>query len=97
MVKEGEAMKCPHCSIIVTKKIGCDWIKCSMCKTEMCWATKGPRWGPKVCLCVYMWACGHVGMCVYMWACVCTCFCESLLYKSLVLDVLCTCITSNYQ
>ena len=20
-----------------------------MCKTEMCWATKGPRWGPKVC------------------------------------------------
>ena len=39
-------MHCPSC--IVTKKIGCDWIYCSVCKTEMCWATKGPRWGPKV-------------------------------------------------
>ena len=48
MVKDGEAMKCPSCHIIVTKKIGCDWIRCSVCKTEMCWATKGPRWGPKV-------------------------------------------------
>lgn len=32
--------------IIVTKVEGCDAIKCSMCKTEICWATKGPRWGP---------------------------------------------------
>ena len=41
-------MNCPQCKVIVTKKIGCDWIRCSVCRTEMCWATKGPRWGPKV-------------------------------------------------
>ena len=49
MVKNGEAMHCPKCKIIVTKKFGSDWIRCTMCKTEMCWATKGPRWGPNVC------------------------------------------------
>jgi RanBP-type and C3HC4-type zinc finger-containing protein 1 len=47
MVKKGEAMHCPNCKVVVTKKVGCDWIRCLMCKTEMCWATKGPRWGPK--------------------------------------------------
>lgn len=48
MVQKGDAMHCPKCKIIVQKKDGCDWIRCSMCKTEICWATKGPRWGPKV-------------------------------------------------
>lgn len=48
LVRNGEAMYCPSCNIIVQKKDGCDWIRCSMCKTEICWATKGPRWGPKV-------------------------------------------------
>ncbi|XP_055892490.1 ranBP-type and C3HC4-type zinc finger-containing protein 1-like [Biomphalaria glabrata] len=47
LVKDGEAMHCPQCSIIVQKKGGCDWIKCSICKLEICWVTKGPRWGPK--------------------------------------------------
>lgn len=28
------------------KLSGCDAITCSMCKTQICWATKGPRWGP---------------------------------------------------
>ncbi|KAJ8303511.1 hypothetical protein KUTeg_019907 [Tegillarca granosa] len=46
MVKEGEAMHCPKCQVIVQKKDGCDWIKCSICKTEICWVTKGFRWGP---------------------------------------------------
>lgn len=32
--------------VIVMKKWGCDWLKCSMCKTEICWVTRGPRWGP---------------------------------------------------
>ena len=41
-------MYCPHCKVIVQKKDGCDWIRCIMCKTEICWATKGPRWGPNV-------------------------------------------------
>ena len=27
---------------------GCDWIRCSGCKKEICWATRGPRWGPGV-------------------------------------------------
>ncbi|XP_038067620.1 ranBP-type and C3HC4-type zinc finger-containing protein 1-like isoform X2 [Patiria miniata] len=46
MISSGEAMKCPQCSIIMVKKEGCDWIMCSMCKLEVCWVTKGPRWGP---------------------------------------------------
>lgn len=31
--------------MIVIEKSGCDWMQCTMCKTEICWATKGPRWG----------------------------------------------------
>jgi len=46
MVRGGEAMHCPQCEIILLKKDGCDWMKCSMCRTEICWATRGPRWGP---------------------------------------------------
>ncbi|CAD5117488.1 DgyrCDS6256 [Dimorphilus gyrociliatus] len=46
LIKTGDAMKCPNCSIVLSKKAGCDWIKCSMCQTEICWATKGRRWGP---------------------------------------------------
>ena len=47
MIKQGEAMKCPKCLVIIQKKLGCDWIRCTVCKTEICWATKGLRWGPK--------------------------------------------------
>lgn len=46
MVKEGQAMHCPKCNIIIQKKMGCDWLRCSMCKLEICWVTRGPRWGP---------------------------------------------------
>ncbi|CAN8024383.1 unnamed protein product [Ixodes persulcatus] len=46
MVKEGQAMHCPQCQVIVMKKWGCDWLKCSVCQMEICWVTKGPRWGP---------------------------------------------------
>ncbi|XP_067904722.1 ranBP-type and C3HC4-type zinc finger-containing protein 1-like isoform X2 [Heterodontus francisci] len=42
----GEAMNCPKCKIVVQKKSGCDWMRCTMCKTEICWVTKGARWGP---------------------------------------------------
>ncbi|XP_038226038.1 ranBP-type and C3HC4-type zinc finger-containing protein 1 isoform X3 [Dermochelys coriacea] len=45
MVQKGEAMYCPTCKIIVQKKDGCDWIRCTVCHTEICWVTKGPRWG----------------------------------------------------
>ncbi|XP_041423645.1 ranBP-type and C3HC4-type zinc finger-containing protein 1 [Xenopus laevis] len=47
LVQTGEAMYCPVCQIIVQKKDGCDWIRCTMCHTEICWVTKGPRWGPQ--------------------------------------------------
>lgn len=46
MVSRGEALPCPTCAVIVMKKWGCDWLRCSICKTEICWVTKGPRWGP---------------------------------------------------
>lgn len=29
------------------KRDGCDFLRCSMCKTEICWATKQSRWGPR--------------------------------------------------
>ncbi|XP_069477913.1 sharpin isoform X2 [Ambystoma mexicanum] len=46
LVQMGEAMHCPLCKIIVQKKDGCDWIRCTVCQTEICWVTKGARWGP---------------------------------------------------
>ncbi|XP_074023810.1 ranBP-type and C3HC4-type zinc finger-containing protein 1-like [Numenius arquata] len=46
LVQLGEAMHCPTCLIVVQKKDGCDWIRCTVCHTEICWVTKGPRWGP---------------------------------------------------
>ncbi|XP_074842529.1 sharpin [Carettochelys insculpta] len=46
LVQTGEAMHCPACRIVVQKKAGCDWIRCTVCQTEICWVTKGPRWGP---------------------------------------------------
>lgn len=33
--------------VIIMKREGCDWLKCSMCRTEICWVTKQARWGPK--------------------------------------------------
>ncbi|XP_072936879.1 uncharacterized protein [Epargyreus clarus] len=46
LIARGEALECPECKAIITKKWGCDWVKCSACKTEICWVTKGRRWGP---------------------------------------------------
>ncbi|XP_050527115.1 uncharacterized protein LOC126897499 isoform X2 [Daktulosphaira vitifoliae] len=47
LVECGEAMECPGCNTIISKQKGCDWLLCTVCSTEICWATKGPRWGPK--------------------------------------------------
>jgi len=47
MLANGDAMHCPKCNVIITKKSGCDWMMCTMCRTEICWVTKGPRWGPQ--------------------------------------------------
>ncbi|XP_042318190.1 sharpin isoform X2 [Sceloporus undulatus] len=46
LVQLGKAMHCPVCRIVVQKKGGCDWLRCPVCQTEICWVTKGPRWGP---------------------------------------------------
>ncbi|GIX76692.1 ranBP-type and C3HC4-type zinc finger-containing protein 1 [Caerostris darwini] len=46
MIESGKALKCPKCDVVLMKKWGCDWLKCSVCLTEICWITKGPRWGP---------------------------------------------------
>lgn len=48
LVQSGEAMHCPQCGIIVQKRDGCDWLRCTVCHTEICWVTRGPRWGPRV-------------------------------------------------
>ncbi|KAG8041464.1 hypothetical protein G9C98_002757 [Cotesia typhae] len=47
MIKTKKAMPCPKCGIILTKVDGCDGMKCTVCKTAICWATRGPRWGPE--------------------------------------------------
>ncbi|GFX93834.1 ranBP-type and C3HC4-type zinc finger-containing protein 1 [Trichonephila clavipes] len=46
MIESGKALRCPKCDLILMKKWGCDWLKCAVCLTEICWITKGPRWGP---------------------------------------------------
>ncbi|XP_038606145.1 ranBP-type and C3HC4-type zinc finger-containing protein 1 [Tachyglossus aculeatus] len=46
LLERGEAMRCPRCQVVVQKKDGCDWVRCPLCHTEICWVTKGPRWGP---------------------------------------------------
>ncbi|KAE9528483.1 hypothetical protein AGLY_012054 [Aphis glycines] len=47
LIDRGDAMLCPGCNTVLSKQQGCDWIKCAVCFMEICWATKGPRWGPK--------------------------------------------------
>lgn len=40
MIQRGEALECPACQVILLKKWGCDWVRCT-CKTEICWVTRG--------------------------------------------------------
>ncbi|XP_053692300.1 ranBP-type and C3HC4-type zinc finger-containing protein 1-like [Sabethes cyaneus] len=40
------AMPCPKCHILIVKNQGCDGLNCTICKTQICWVTRGPRWGP---------------------------------------------------
>jgi RanBP-type and C3HC4-type zinc finger-containing protein 1 len=39
-ILSGKAMKCPTFKVIIEKTVGCDGMICSICKTEICWATK---------------------------------------------------------
>jgi len=47
MLRRKQAMHCPQCNIVIMRKDGCDWVQCTMCKLEICWVTRGCRWGPK--------------------------------------------------
>ncbi|XP_047474650.1 uncharacterized protein LOC125028998 [Penaeus chinensis] len=46
MIRRGDGLPCPKCSVMLVRKWGCDWMRCPMCRTEICWVTRGPRWGP---------------------------------------------------
>lgn len=45
MLEKRTAMLCPSCKRVITKNGGCDFIRCK-CLFEICWPTRGPRWGP---------------------------------------------------
>uniref|UniRef100_A0A8D8B364 RanBP-type and C3HC4-type zinc finger-containing protein 1 n=1 Tax=Culex pipiens TaxID=7175 RepID=A0A8D8B364_CULPI len=46
LLETGEAMLCPNCQVMLMKVDGCDYVQCTICKFEICWRTRGPRWGP---------------------------------------------------
>lgn len=46
LITTGEALQCPSCQVILLKKWGCDWVRCTYCRTEICWITRQLRWGP---------------------------------------------------
>ena len=48
LIEKGEALNCPSCQVLLLKKWGCDWVRCTYCRTEICWVTKQLRWGPAV-------------------------------------------------
>ena len=48
LIGKGEALHCPSCQVLLLKKWGCDWVRCTYCRTEICWVTKQLRWGPNV-------------------------------------------------
>ncbi|XP_058822150.1 ranBP-type and C3HC4-type zinc finger-containing protein 1-like [Topomyia yanbarensis] len=37
LVSDGQAMRCPSCGIVITKKGGCDNMKCAMCNNSFRW------------------------------------------------------------
>ena len=48
LIEKGEALNCPSCQVLLLKKWGCDWVRCTYCRTEICWVTRQLRWGPNV-------------------------------------------------
>lgn len=46
MLASREALRCPTCSVFISKVEGCDYVVCTVCKAEICWPTQGLRWGP---------------------------------------------------
>lgn len=50
LIKSGIVMKCPKCNIFLQRLEDkqCQYIRCFYCKMDICWLTRGPRWGPGV-------------------------------------------------
>lgn len=46
MLRSQQAMRCPQCRVVIIKRSGCDFMVCTSCQTQLCWATRGARWGP---------------------------------------------------
>merc|ERR1719341_1900553 len=46
LIEKGEALNCPSCQVLLLKKWGCDWVRCTYCRTEICWVARQLRWGP---------------------------------------------------
>lgn len=48
LIKTGLIMRCPRCLSLIEKiDSGCQFVKCFMCKLDICYVTRKPRWGPK--------------------------------------------------
>lgn len=47
MLKNNSSMRCPKCKIMIYRDSGCDAVVCAACKVNICWITRGLRWGPK--------------------------------------------------
>merc|ERR1711997_874451 len=44
LVGKGEALHCPSCQVLLLKKWGCDWVRCTYCRTGPgSWGSAGPR------------------------------------------------------
>lgn len=56
MLAKRKVMACPTCSVLLTKISGCDSITCGICRTLLCWPTRGPRWGPRVSHLIYFYS-----------------------------------------
>ena len=47
LIKSGHLIKCPKCNVYIEKiDSGCQCVRCFICKLDICWLTKQPRWGP---------------------------------------------------
>ena len=32
LIEKGEALNCPSCQVLLLKKWGCDWVRCTYCR-----------------------------------------------------------------
>ena len=47
LIKSGCIMRCPNCNILLEKQdSGCQFMRCYICKVDICYVTRQARWGP---------------------------------------------------